>query len=83
VAVWKGNYDMVNSLLEKGADPNIQNEKGETPLDFAKSSGFEQILVRLQTKESSKHASEVLSPLHRGGKRNKKRNRTIKRKKNQ
>ena len=83
VAIFKGKSNIVNSLLEKGAEPNIKNNEEKTPLDIAKSRGFAQILVRLQTKESLKHAREVRSPMHKGGKRNKKRNRTIKRKKNQ
>ena len=41
-----GHVDMVSLLLEYGADPNLTNDRGETPLLLAVSSGREiQILL--------------------------------------
>ncbi|WP_313893785.1 ankyrin repeat domain-containing protein [Psychrobacillus sp.] len=36
VASYHGNYNIVNLLLENGADPNLSNFKGTTPLMYAK-----------------------------------------------
>jgi ankyrin repeat protein len=34
-AVNKGDFDLVETLVEKGADFNVQNEEGDTPLQIA------------------------------------------------
>ena len=31
-AVWNGKYDIIKNLLEQGANPNIMNKNGETPI---------------------------------------------------
>ena len=35
LAVWKRKTEMVKLLLAKGADPNLQNARGETPVSLA------------------------------------------------
>ena len=38
---------MVKFLIEKGADVNIKNEEGNTPVDMAKEIGREEIIELL------------------------------------
>ena len=38
-AVHFGNEELVRLLLDKGADPNLKDEKGRTPLFYASSPG--------------------------------------------
>lgn len=42
-----GNPTVVQKLLEKGANPNTQNEEGETPLHIALKAGDREPLVKL------------------------------------
>ncbi|KAE8307793.1 ankyrin repeat-containing domain protein [Aspergillus transmontanensis] len=39
VAVWEGHIDIVKLLLQHGAEANICNCDGHTPMDIAKSKG--------------------------------------------
>ncbi|KAL6354411.1 hypothetical protein LRP88_11742 [Fusarium phalaenopsidis] len=39
-AVETGNMDKVEFLVGRGADPNVKNEDGKSPLDLAKEKGF-------------------------------------------
>ena len=43
-----GQYDIVNYLLERGADFTIANRQGETPLSIAKKGGHRSIVRLLQ-----------------------------------
>ena len=85
----KKNNELVNNLAQilfkKGADPNIENKKGQTPLYIAKSKGFTEFVDEYELFLSNQNEvhNPMHSPMRRGGKHNKKRNRTIKRKKNQ
>ncbi len=40
LAVRNGNLDHVRALVQKGADPNILNEHGNTPLHLAVKKGY-------------------------------------------
>ena len=46
-AAFKNNIEMINLLLERGADPNIAGRGGATPLKIAKSKGNTQAMVVL------------------------------------
>jgi ankyrin repeat protein len=96
VAVLENKSDIVKFLLEKGAETNIKNKKEETPLDIAKKNKVKEIIdnieeytpasYKVKTKPFNSHDLTLTqNPMNIkiGGKRNKKRNRTIKRKKNQ
>ena len=39
MAVLKKNVELIKFLLSRGADVNLKNPKGFSPLDFAKKSG--------------------------------------------
>lgn len=47
LAVLSGGYRNVKHLLLKGADPNIKNNKGKTPLDLVKTGNNNQIIKLL------------------------------------
>jgi len=44
VASQRGNEKVVKVLLEKGADFNMRNHKGETPLSVVKTKAISQLL---------------------------------------
>lgn len=70
VAITFNNVATVKALLDKGVNPNVMNGEGKTALEIAIQKDNAEIIKLLLEKRESK-----------GGKRNKKRNRTIKRKK--
>ena len=43
-AAYRGHEDVVECLLNHKADVNAKNQKGLTPLDFAKNSGHPKVL---------------------------------------
>lgn len=43
-------YDIVNLLLEYGADANNVNNAGRTPIDFAKQVGYKDLVAILENK---------------------------------
>ena len=43
-AVWRGYYDMVQFLIDNGADPFIEDTFGETPLDYCKNEKIRKLL---------------------------------------
>ena len=48
IAARKGNKDVVQLLLDRGADPNKANEDGRTPLHLAQFRGYTDIVKILQ-----------------------------------
>jgi len=47
-AAFAGNVELVNLLLEKGADPNARNGEGKTPLTFAREKGHDSVVELLR-----------------------------------
>lgn len=47
VAATAGNASMVKLLLEQGANPNVQNDEGEFPVDRARMAGAGQDVIDL------------------------------------
>ena len=43
-AAYSGKKDIVLSLLQNGADPNIKNNENKTPSDNAKEKGYPKIV---------------------------------------
>jgi ankyrin repeat protein len=62
-AVREGNIEIVNELLEKGANPLIKDTLGVNVLDIAKSNGYKDIEALL-LKYKGKKYSEIIK---RGG----------------
>lgn len=54
-AVFLRRADIVNLLLQAGADPAISDALGETAMDIARKKGYEEILEQLYNFEVSKH----------------------------
>jgi ankyrin repeat protein len=44
IAIKEGDVNLIESLLDAGVDPNIQNSSGETPLHWAVSFGHANIV---------------------------------------
>ncbi len=51
MAVVEGNFSQIEFLLSKGANVNIQDASGESPIDLAKKNGFASIVKRLKNFE--------------------------------
>ena len=51
-ATRKGNIEMVHTLLEKGANSDVENDDHETPLHIAAKLGFAQICKMFLRKAS-------------------------------
>ncbi|NET73293.1 MAG: ankyrin repeat domain-containing protein [Sphaerospermopsis sp. SIO1G2] len=49
-AIWQNNIDIVKLLLAANADLNIRSQDGKTPLDFAKSRNYQEIIKLIETK---------------------------------
>ena len=47
-AAFAGNVELVNLLLEKGADPNARNGEGKTPSTFAREKGHDSVVELLR-----------------------------------
>ncbi len=47
VAAYRGHYDVVELLLEAGADPRAENDLGETAMLWARTKGFGEIMELL------------------------------------
>ncbi len=47
-AAFAGNVELVNLLLENGADPNARNGEGKTPLIFAREKGQDSVVELLR-----------------------------------
>ena len=48
-AAFEGNLEMVNLLLDAGADPSIEDHDGETALRYADKRDFEDVAAVLRT----------------------------------
>jgi|SRR3989344_7085679 len=46
-AAYEGEYELVKTLLTKGADPNVTNEHGDTAVTLASEHGFDAIVELL------------------------------------
>lgn len=65
-AISKGRLDIVNLLLEKGADPNLPNMLGQTPLFIAVSDGHMEIVQALVARGAnpSHHTRQGNTPIY-------------------
>ncbi|KAL7929068.1 ankyrin repeat-containing domain protein [Trichoderma chlorosporum] len=54
IAAARGDYSMVQMLLARGADPNIFNAAGQTPLIIAAANGFDNLVSLLLDQKSIK-----------------------------
>jgi ankyrin repeat protein len=59
--------DVVKELLERGANPNLRNSAGQTPLTFAAGRGFAEIVSLLLSKGGNPNDQDDNgdTPLHR------------------
>ena len=60
-AAASGNSDMVKFLLENGADANIANDKGWTPLAIAEKKKFGDIVNMFQSAQNNKDLSDLVA----------------------
>ena len=44
----RGDYELVKILIDSGAKPNLKNNAGKSPLDFAKTINNDQLTRLLQ-----------------------------------
>ena len=54
IVAFKGDTSMVELLLQHGADKNIPNADGKTPLEVVRKLGFDALLPALLEKRSKK-----------------------------
>lgn len=54
-AVFDNNYQIGLILLQAGADPNTLNEKGQTPLQYLQSRGFQKTRLMLYLRQYGGH----------------------------
>ncbi len=59
LAAWKNNVDLINTLLQYGANPFILNNKGETAYNVAKTVGHENI-ANMLNKARNAHVQHPL-----------------------
>jgi ankyrin repeat protein len=50
LAAERGHGEMVQLLIENGADPHVVNNHGQTPLELARMSGREAVVALLETR---------------------------------
>ncbi|MDQ1004620.1 ankyrin repeat protein [Neobacillus niacini] len=50
-AVFMENKEMVQLLLEAGADPNFENEEGMSAITYAEDSGYTELVELMNTQE--------------------------------
>ncbi|MFP3036394.1 MAG: ankyrin repeat domain-containing protein [Wolbachia sp.] len=58
-AVEQGNLGKVQECLEKGANVNVENNYGKTPLDYARESGHTEIVNILGSAENKSQLSKT------------------------
>ena len=49
-AIRSGNKDRIRLLLERGADPDVRNERQQTALEYARNYGFDVGIRNLEEK---------------------------------
>ncbi|WP_342263506.1 ankyrin repeat domain-containing protein [Spiroplasma endosymbiont of Clivina fossor] len=59
IAARNGQLELVKLLLERGANPNIQEKKGLTPLYFAAESDKTEVVQELLTNKNSKNTIDI------------------------
>ena len=58
-AAWGGHKDVVELLIDRGADPNIANKYGQTPLHGAVSKGHKDVVQLLLDRGADPHNINV------------------------
>jgi ankyrin repeat protein len=49
-AIWQNNIETARTLIEAGANINIKSNRGETPLEFAKSRNHRELVALIEQK---------------------------------
>ena len=58
LASYHGNLETVNMLLEKGADTNVLNERGQSPIAGAVFKGYDEIVRAMVEKSADLRAGQ-------------------------
>ena len=67
MSAYKGHVEIVKYLLEKGANPNVRQESGVTPLAFAAIGGHTEVMEILIAHGANPNLSVVMELAARGG----------------
>lgn len=58
LACYNGQLETVNMLLEKGADANVLNERGQSPIAGAVFKGYDEIVKAMMDKGADLYAGQ-------------------------
>ncbi|KFV61106.1 Ankyrin repeat and protein kinase domain-containing protein 1, partial [Dryobates pubescens] len=64
LAVQRRSPELCSALLERGADPNVADDEGWTPLHFAAQSGDDRLLLASQGADLERKQKNHRTPLH-------------------
>jgi ankyrin repeat protein len=55
-AIWQGHIETAKVILAAGANLNLKNHQGQTPLEFARARGNQELVALLEQKSGSEKA---------------------------
>ncbi|XP_054986505.1 E3 ubiquitin-protein ligase HECTD1 isoform X9 [Sorex araneus] len=67
-----GRPQVAKTLLRHGANPDLRDEDGKTPLDKARERGHSEVVAILQSPDSCLAAGDWMCPVHKGDDKKKK-----------